>query len=316
MGWSERPGEPRTLAQRVDDLGRLTDALGVTGPVVTVGHDWGGAISPGLGARAPRPAARRGADQHRRRQPAGDRGPVLIRLAHVPVLRGPPACAPPTFVRATTRAVAARRCRPTCDDALRGPVPSAGAAPGGRRLRGRHPVRPRTTRRARRCDAIADGVRDLDVPALLLWGPRDPVFGERYLADLRDRLPQAQLHRYEGASHLVTEDAPQYADAVARWVHDLRRRPGRRPPRRPATPTGADAALVGADRARRRRLPRRRRGRRARPSAGRRCAAGSETSPRGWRAAGVRPGRPGRAAGRAVGRPDRRASTPCGGPAR
>ncbi len=68
---------------------------------------------------------------------------------------------------------------------------------------------------------IAEGIRDLDVPALLLWGPRDPVFGERYLADLRERLPHAELHRYEGASHLVTEDAPQYAAAVRRWVADL-----------------------------------------------------------------------------------------------
>jgi pimeloyl-ACP methyl ester carboxylesterase len=52
-------------------------------------------------------------------------------------------------------------------------------------------------------------------------GPRDPVFGERYLADLRERLPQARLHRYEGASHLLPEDAPEYAAAVAQWVADL-----------------------------------------------------------------------------------------------
>ena len=69
-------------------------------------------------------------------------------------------------------------------------------------------------------DRIAAGIRGLDVPALLLWGPRDPVFGDQHLADLLGRLPQASLHRYEGASHLVTEDAPQYADAVAQWVDD------------------------------------------------------------------------------------------------
>ena len=68
---------------------------------------------------------------------------------------------------------------------------------------------------------LAEGVRSLDVPALMFWGPRDPVFGERYLADLRDRLPQAQVHRFEGASHLVTEDAPEYAELVATWVREL-----------------------------------------------------------------------------------------------
>ena len=41
MGFSERTA-PRTLAQRVDDLGALTEALGITGTVVTVAHDWGG----------------------------------------------------------------------------------------------------------------------------------------------------------------------------------------------------------------------------------------------------------------------------------
>ena len=76
--------------------------------------------------------------------------------------------------------------------------------------RHRPPV-PRGPRRHR------GGVRSVDVPALLLWGPRDPVFADRYLAELRERLPQAQLHRYEGASHLLPEDAPQYAEAVAQW---------------------------------------------------------------------------------------------------
>ena len=39
MGWSDRVEAPRTLAQRVADLGDLTAALGLTGPMVTVGHD-------------------------------------------------------------------------------------------------------------------------------------------------------------------------------------------------------------------------------------------------------------------------------------
>ena len=50
MGWSERlprgmsPREwppPRRLADRILDLGDLTAALELDGPVVTVGHDWG-----------------------------------------------------------------------------------------------------------------------------------------------------------------------------------------------------------------------------------------------------------------------------------
>lgn len=216
MGFSERPDAPRTLAQRVGDLGRLTDALGVAGPVVTVGHDWGGAISLGWGL------AHR--DQLRGvvlgntavAQPAGDGGPMLIRAAHVPWIREIACVRTTTFVRATTALS-----RP----ALSADVRRAFVAPYRMAARRRAvgdfvadiPFSPGHLSRPA-IEAIAEGVRGLDVPALVLWGPRDPVFGEKYLADLLDRLPHARLHRYEGASHLVTEDAPQYVDAVARWV--------------------------------------------------------------------------------------------------
>ena len=219
MGWSDRLPAPRTLAQRVADLGDLTAALGVSGPVVTVAHDWGGIISLGW------------ALEHREdlrgvvltntavAMPEGDLGPALIRLAHAPGIRRAVTVGSSVFVRGAT----ALSWPP-----LPAPVRRAYAAPyrsAARRrsvgefvadipFRAGHPSRPAQ-------EAIAEGIRALEVPALLLWGPRDPVFGEKYLADLRSRLPQAQVHRYEGASHLLPEDAPQYAGAVADWVPDL-----------------------------------------------------------------------------------------------
>src|SRR5699024_5683451 len=47
MGWSERTGTTRRLQDRITDLSLLTDALSIRGPVVTVGHDWGGIVSVG-----------------------------------------------------------------------------------------------------------------------------------------------------------------------------------------------------------------------------------------------------------------------------
>jgi olefin beta-lactone synthetase len=228
MGFSERLSDLRTLAQRVDDLGTLTAALGVDGPVVTVGHDWGGAISLGW-ALAHRDQVRGVVLTNTAvAQPAGDRGPLLIRLAHVPLFREVSCVRTSLFVRS-----AAALSRP----ALPRDVRRALAAPYGSAARRRsvgdfvadipfaerHPSRPTV-------EAIAEGIRGLDVPALLLWGPRDPVFGERYLADLRQRLPQARLHRYEGASHLVTEDAPGYAGAVVQWLREEVSSPARTGP--------------------------------------------------------------------------------------
>jgi acyl-CoA synthetase (AMP-forming)/AMP-acid ligase II len=67
-------------------------------------------------------------------------------------------------------------------------------------------------------DGVASGMSKLaDVPALLLWGTRDPVFSEQYLHDLEERLPHADVHRFVAASHFVTEDAP-VAEAFWEWV--------------------------------------------------------------------------------------------------
>jgi olefin beta-lactone synthetase len=224
MGWSERLTSPRTLPQRVADLGDLTSALGITGPVVTVGHDWGGVISLGW-ALAHRDQLRGVVLTNTAiAQPANDRGPAILRLAKARLLRQAVTVRTPAFVYAATLLS-----RP----ALPAPVRRAFAAPYDSAERRQslgdfvadipfaidHPSRPAL-------DAIEAGVRSIDVPVLLLWGPRDPVFADRYLAELRKRLPQAQLHRYEGASHLLPEDAPQYAEAVTRWVADLDRGTG------------------------------------------------------------------------------------------
>jgi len=219
MGHSERLDTARTLAQRVDDLSRLTEAMGISGPVVTVAHDWGGILSMGW------------AHGHREQlrglvltntavhQPETSKGPVLIRAAHVPVIGENVCVRTPAFLRAAT--------------SLTWPLLSAGvregfAEPYGTAARRAavggfvadipfacdHPSRPAL-------DVIAGGMRTLDAPALLLWGPRDPVFGEGYLRDLQERLPQASVHRYARASHLLPEDAPEYVDAVGQFVAAL-----------------------------------------------------------------------------------------------
>ena len=219
MGFSERTAQARSVDQRIDDLGTLTAALGIDGPVVTVGHDWGGIISLGwalahreqlLGVVLANTAVA---------QPPGDHGPPLIRLAHLPGLRSVGCVATPLFVRGTT-ALSWPALPREVRDALALPYGTADR----RKAVGDFVADIPFSHGHRSYDTVAElaeGVRGLDVPTLMLWGPRDPVFGERYLADLQDRLPQARLHRFEGASHLVTEDAPQYADAVAAWLGDL-----------------------------------------------------------------------------------------------
>ena len=219
MGWSDRIGEVRRLAQRVDDLGRVVDALGVDGPVVTVAHDWGGPVSLGW------------ALAHRDRlvgvvlantavhQPAGSPAPALIRIARTPALLRAVCERTPTFVRATT-AVSRPRPSAAVRDAFAAPYATAdrrGAVAdfvADIPLEDDHPSMPALAE-------IADGVGDLDVPVLLAWGPADPVFSDLYLRDFLTRIPHADVHRYEGASHLVTEDAPAFFADIRSWVEQL-----------------------------------------------------------------------------------------------
>ncbi|MFI7079657.1 alpha/beta fold hydrolase [Micromonospora sp. NPDC049903] len=223
MGFSERTGTVRGLAQRIDDLTTVTDALGITGPVVTVGHDWGGSISLGW--------ALRHRDQLRGvvltntavHQPSGSPAPALIRLARLPGVLPTVTVRTQTFLQATLALANPWLPKPVREGYL---APYRGedrrAAIGGFvadiPLGPEHPSWQALQEVAQHLDTLAG------IPALLLWGPRDPVFGEVHLRDLRHRLPHAQVHRFEGAGHLLAEDA-DVAGAVAQWLVDLDRRP-------------------------------------------------------------------------------------------
>lgn len=220
MGFSERTGTHRTLRRRVRDLADLTDALGLDGPVVTVGHDWGGVVSLGWAVDHREQLAGVALLNTAVHQPPDRPIPAPLRLA-LGVL-GPSTVTTPAFLEATL-ALARPALPEAVKDAYRAPYRTArrragiggfvADIPAGHG----HPS-------AEELDRIAEGVRGLDVPALLLWGPRDPVFGDVYLADLLERLPQAQVHRFEGAGHLVAEDV-DIAGAVLTWLGDRRGAP-------------------------------------------------------------------------------------------
>ena len=222
MGFSDRLDGPRTLAQRVADLTTVTDALGVAGPVVSVGHDWGGPISLGW-ALAHRDRLRAVVLANTAvHQPADSAVPSLIRLARTATLRRAVCTSTPTFVR-----VASALSRPALPVDVRAALAAPYRTAAGRRAVGEFvadiPLEPEHVS-APTLDGIAAGLTALaDVPVLVLWGPRDPVFSDRYLRDLRERLPHADVHRYERASHLVTEDAPRAAVDAWRWLGDVDR---------------------------------------------------------------------------------------------
>ena len=83
MGYSERIGAVRRLAQRIEDLDRLVHGMDVTGPVVTVAHDWGGPVSLGWALAHRDQLAGVVLTNTAVHQPEGARAPTLIRMARI-----------------------------------------------------------------------------------------------------------------------------------------------------------------------------------------------------------------------------------------
>lgn len=243
MGYSERThldleGERRSLTDRIADLGDFTKALGldeIDKPVVTLAHDWGGLVSFGWALEHREilsgvmltntavyhdgieniPAALRlalgvhewgthdstafidvtlGLAQNEGRLPApGSAGAGAIDGAlPQPVGKQPKRLYPSPLNEAIYRTYRAPYAHPAWREGVRNFV---GDIPTGTDVPSYAPMQ-----------RIAEQIRNLDVPAFFQWGTKDPVFQRRYLFDLMERMPQAKVHRYEKASHLVIED--------------------------------------------------------------------------------------------------------------
>ncbi len=214
MGFSERTGTVRRLAQRVADLSTLTEALELSGPVVTVAHDWGGPVSLGWALDHQADLVGVVLTNTAVHQPEGAAAPSLIRLARTAGIRDWVCVRTANFIRGAT-AMTSKPLNPAVKDAYLAPYETKQRRKAVGEFVADIPLEP-THPSASSLDDIAERLRKLDVPALLVWGPKDPVFSERYLRDLMDRLPHAAVHRVEGASHLVPEE-PAATAAILNW---------------------------------------------------------------------------------------------------
>nr|WP_254304870.1 alpha/beta fold hydrolase [Rathayibacter sp. VKM Ac-2835] len=217
MGFSERTGELHALADRVRELSNLTDVLALR-DVVTLGHDWGGVVS--LGWAVDHPELLRGTMLLNTaiHQPADAPIPAPLRLALASGVLGASTVGTPAFLE-TTLALGHPAIPAAVKDGYRAPYRSAERRGGVGGFVADIPVGPAHPSHSE-LERIAAGVRALETPALLLWGPLDPIFSDRYLDDLVDRLPHAQVHRFEGTGHLLAEDV-DYSAAVLTWLGDV-----------------------------------------------------------------------------------------------
>ncbi|NND91959.1 MAG: AMP-binding protein [Granulosicoccus sp.] len=238
MGYSERTGCKRNLATRIDDLCRLSTTLALTGPVITVAHDWGGPVSLGWASRhldtaghaldtpSTVPRASEAVSlagviltNTAVHQPPSAKAPVLIRLVRSRALLSLITIRTKAFIQGAIE-MSRPRLSPQVVDALKAPYRDQSRRTAIADFVTDIPLEPAHESAAVLDRIAADLATMRHIPALLLWGPRDHVFNDLYLHDLERRLPHADVHRFPHAAHFVTEDA-EVGNAVLSWLQQF-----------------------------------------------------------------------------------------------
>jgi haloalkane dehalogenase len=67
---------------------------------------------------------------------------------------------------------------------------------------------------------VRDRLRELDRPALVLFGDSDPIFSRRAAEVMAELLPNAELDPpVEGAGHFLQEDRGEHlGERIAAWL--------------------------------------------------------------------------------------------------
>ncbi len=214
MGFSDRLGT-RSYADRVLDLDDVIGALGLAGPLVMVGHDWGGAVVQGWSVA------------HRDRLaglvlcntgiavPTGRRAPSLIRLAAA----GPMtdlACRRTRLFVDGTMWLSWKRIPTAMRPAFRAPYRRAADRAAIRDFVADVPFDTSHPSSAAIADVAAQ-LSTITAPSLLVWGAADPVFDDSFALDLAARIPHADQHRFDRVGHLSPVEA-DVAGVIDPWL--------------------------------------------------------------------------------------------------
>lgn len=213
-GFSDKPGDDRydyTLAQRVDDLERLLEHLGLVENITLVVHDWGGMIGMAYAVRHPERISRL----------------VILNTGafHLPKTKiFPPALdvcrntgLGTLLVRgfnAFSRGAAWVGCKknqmtPELRKLYQLPYDSWTNRIATLRFVQDIPLTP-DDRAYGLVSAVSDGINQFkNLPMLICWGELDFVFDGHFLTEWQQRFPEAEVHSFPDCGHYILEDAQE-----------------------------------------------------------------------------------------------------------
>jgi haloalkane dehalogenase len=210
-GLSDKPDDRRydySLESRVRDLATLIEHLQIQNRLTLVMHDWGGMIGMTYATRHPERIGRlvilNTAAFHL--PPAKQLPPSLWLVRHTP-LKDFLVRRSGLFCRLVTRWGC---CRPMPERVREGYLSPHGS--GENRLAHLRFVQDIPLAPEDKSYALVSEVQERlatfqHTPSLILWGEKDFVFDQHFLTVWQQILPQAEVHRFPNAGHLVLEDA-------------------------------------------------------------------------------------------------------------
>lgn len=214
FGRSDKPPHMAVYSLRahVDNTLALIDGLDLS-DVVLVAPDWGGPI--GLGALLERRERLRGLVlMNTWAWELPSFLPPFLREFRTEGLGEILALGGNLFVESIPGGMARRDIDPVMMEAYRAPFPDYWSRAGMLAFQREIPLTERD-RSARLIGSIHERLSELDVPVLLLWGLRDPVFQPVFLDQWRELFPAARTVELEDAAHFLVEDRP---DAVTEAI--------------------------------------------------------------------------------------------------
>ena len=230
MGLSDRPDDAHydyTLQSRIDDLERLLQHAGVTGPVTLAVHDWGGMIGFGWALRAPSRVARIVAlNTSSFPLPRAKRFPARLALGRDSRVGAWAIRRFNLFARGAARFGTMRSLPADVRAAYSGVYDGWENAISTLRFMQDIPLAPgdKAWPLVEAAGFALPGYSDR--PALLGWGLKDFVFDKHFLAGFRKALPQAEVHAYKDAGHYILEDKHEELVPAIRAFLDANRLDG------------------------------------------------------------------------------------------
>ncbi len=210
FGLSEKLSHPKdySIQGHIDDVSALVESLDLR-RVTLVMQDWGGPIGMGVALRHPDRIRALVVMNTLGFVPSGNGGPPLaLRVLRAPVVGEQLVQGLGVFNRAFVRAGIAREDRRTPEvlRAYREVQGSWEERAGTLAFPRLIPIDRDDPTRAllERSDRFLSEFRG---PVLIVWGMRDPVFGEQILDEWRKRFPDAPVLEIEDAGHYLQEDA-------------------------------------------------------------------------------------------------------------